>query len=110
MDIQTYYSLPEYGYLNKLQFTRIWIFKQTTVYHAEYGYPNILQFTRIWIFKHTTYSLSEYGYSNILQFTRIWIFKLNTVYQNMDIYTDINKYRPKKIQNTCRTWMIKNYN
>ena len=31
MDIQTNYSLSEYGYSNKLQITRIWIFKQTTV-------------------------------------------------------------------------------
>jgi len=57
MDIQSNYSLSEYEYSNKLQFTRIWIFNQTTVYQN----MNI----------QTKYSLLEYGYLNKLQFTRI---------------------------------------
>jgi len=57
MDIQSNYSLSEYEYSNKLQFTRIWMFNQTTVYHN----MNI----------QTNYSLLEYGYSIKLQFIRI---------------------------------------
>ena len=56
---------------------------QTNYRLQEYGYLNKLQ-------------ISEYGYTNKLQITRIWIFNQTTVYQNMDIYTYINKYRPKK--------------
>ena len=62
----------------------------------------------------TNYSLSEYGYSNKLQITRIWIFKQTTVNQNIDIYTYINKYRPKKYRiHAERGWLritIKNRN